>query len=284
MDTATGTQSNLDRRTTSGLVDVGATRLHHEVRGSGPPVLFISGATGDAGEWMHVAPTLAEGFTVVTYDRRGYSRSPRPDGWTSTSMTEQAGDAAALLRALDLAPAVVVGHSGGGSIACALVVHHPEVVRHAVLYEPALVAVVPPGTGMFEGLLSATVQAMAQGGPRRGMEVFMRGNTNDDVVASIDPALYERCLDNGTVFFSIEWPMFSTFVPDRERMRAAGVPLTVVTGVEDRGRWYEAAAAWLADGTGAERAELPGGHVGYASHPAEFVAGIRRIIGQGAAE
>jgi pimeloyl-ACP methyl ester carboxylesterase len=110
--------------TASGLIDVGTTRLYHEVRGSGP-ALFITGGTGDAGEWADVAPTLAEECTVVTYDRRGMSRSPRPDGWTATSMAEAADDAAALLRALELAPTVVVGHSGGASVACSLVVRHP---------------------------------------------------------------------------------------------------------------------------------------------------------------
>jgi alpha-beta hydrolase superfamily lysophospholipase len=73
-------------------------------------VLLISGGMGDAGQWAPVAPTLAEEFTVVTYDWRGFSRSPRPDGWTATSVAELADDAAALLRDCDLAPAAVSAH------------------------------------------------------------------------------------------------------------------------------------------------------------------------------
>jgi len=137
--------------TTSGLIQAGTTRLYHELRGSGP-ALLITGGTGDAGEWTNLAPTLAEEYTVVTYDRRGMSRSPRPDGWTATSMAEQADDAAALLHALDLAPAVVVGHSGGASVACSLVARHPEAVRLAVLYEPPLLTVVPQGQQMVAGM------------------------------------------------------------------------------------------------------------------------------------
>jgi pimeloyl-ACP methyl ester carboxylesterase len=266
--------------TTSGLIQAGTTKLYHEVHGSGP-ALLITGGTGDAAEWTRLAPTLAEDCTVVTYDRRGMSRSPRPDGWTATSMTEQADDAAALLRALDLAPAVVVGHSGGASMACCLVVRHPEVVRHAVLYEPPLLAMVPDGEALVAGLRAAAEQAMAEGGPRRAMEVFIRGNAGDEVAdkwfESLDPTGRDRILDNGAVFFPIELPAFAAFIPDPQGMQASGVALTVAVGAENRDTWYGAAAAWLAEGTGAELLELPGGHGGFVSHPQEFIELVRRI-------
>lgn len=269
-------QSNVEGRTTSGLLDIGATKLYLEVRGSGPPLLFI---TGDADEWAQVAPTLAEEFTVVTYDRRGFSRSPRPDGWIATSMAEQTDDAAALLRTLDLAPAAVVGHGSGGAIACSLVARHPEVVRQAVIYEPPLFAVVPNGEEIAAGIRATAEQAVAEGGPRHAMEVFMRTIVGDEVFESLDfdPAGAERILDNGEVFFSIDLPPVGTFVPDRDRMRASEVPLTVVVGKENRDTWFGAAASWLAEGTGADSVELPGGHVGYLTHPKEFVEMVRRI-------
>jgi pimeloyl-ACP methyl ester carboxylesterase len=268
--------------TTSGLIHAGTTRLYHEVRGSGP-ALLITGGTGDAGEWANLAPTLAEECTVVTYDRRGMSRSPRPDGWTATSMSEQADDAAALPRALDLTPAVVVGHSGGASVACSLVVRHPEVVRHAVLYEPPLLAVVPDGQALLASLRAAAEQAIAEGGPRHAMEMFIRGNAGDEVAdqwfESLDPPGRDRILDNGAVFFPIELPAFATFVPDPRGMQASGVPLTVVAGAQNRDTFLGAAAAWLAEGTGADLVELPGGHGGFVSHPKEFIELARRIVG-----
>jgi pimeloyl-ACP methyl ester carboxylesterase len=267
--------------TISGLIQAGTTKLYHQVRGSGPGLL-ITGGTGDAGEWTNLAPTLAEECTMVTYDRRGMSRSPRPDGWTATSMAEQADDAAALLRALDLTPAVVVGHSGGASMACCLVVRHPELVRHAVLYEPPLLAVVPDGEALVAGLRAVIEQAMAESGPRHAMEAFIRGNAGDEVAdqwfESLNPTDRDRILDNGAVFFPIELPAFAAFVPDPEGMRASGVPLTVVAGERNRDTWYGAAAAWLAEGTGADLIELPGGHGGFVSHPQEFIELVRRIL------
>jgi pimeloyl-ACP methyl ester carboxylesterase len=265
----------------SGLIDVGTTKLYHEVVGSGPALLLVTGGTGGADEWAPVVPTLAEGLTVITYDRRGMSRSPRPDGWTATSMAEQADDAAALLRALALASVTVVGHSGGASIACSLVVRHPELVRHAVLYEPPLLAVAPEGKAVVAGYQAMIDQAMAEGGPRRAMEAFMRANAGDQLVdelfASLPSAQRDLILDNGAVFFPIELPAFAAFVPDRDRMRASGVPLTVAVGAENRDTWFGAASRWLAEGTGAELVELPGGHVGYLTHPEAFVELVRRV-------
>ena len=107
---------------------------------------------------------------------------------------------------------------------------------------------------------------MAEGGPRHAMEVFIRGNAGDEVAdqwfESLDPSGRDRILDNGAVFFPIELPAFAAFVPDRNRMQASGVPLTVAVGAENRDTWYGAAATWLAEGTGAELVELPGGLVG----------------------
>ena len=63
-------------------------------------MLFVAGATGDGGHFERVAEILSDEFTVVTYDRRGNSRSPRPDGWDSTPTEEHSEDAAELIESL----------------------------------------------------------------------------------------------------------------------------------------------------------------------------------------
>src|SRR5437870_4353651 len=117
-------------------IAVHGTDIYYELQGSGPPLLWISGATGDAGHFERVADLLSDEFTVVTYDRRGNSRSSAPAGWESTSTDEQADDAAALLRGLALDPAAVFGNSYGAIIALDLLIRHPEAVRGAILHEP----------------------------------------------------------------------------------------------------------------------------------------------------
>jgi pimeloyl-ACP methyl ester carboxylesterase len=97
------------------MVSVNGAELYHEVRGSGPPVLLIMGATGDGGHFDTLADLLADEFTVITYDRRGNGRSPPPAGWTTTSAEEQADDAAALVDSLAVGPLAVFGTSSGGT-------------------------------------------------------------------------------------------------------------------------------------------------------------------------
>ena len=166
--------------------------LYSEVRGSGTAVLLISGATGDAGHWEQVAGRLADEFTVVSYDRRGNSRSPRPINWTRTSADEQADDAAGLLRTLGLAPAAVVGTSSGAVIALNLLLRHPDVLRGALVHEPPLLPVLTDPQAVMAPVQEAIQAEMAAGGPRRGLAAFLRAAGGDAVYERLDP-VYQSC-------------------------------------------------------------------------------------------
>jgi pimeloyl-ACP methyl ester carboxylesterase len=122
--------------TPAGTIDVNGVRLYYELHGSGEPLVLVHGSWGDARSWRLVVPGLAESFRVVVYDRRGHSRSERPD--TPGSVDEDGEDLAALLEALDLAPAHVVTNSYGGNIALRLATRRPEVFRSLSCHEPPL--------------------------------------------------------------------------------------------------------------------------------------------------
>ena len=122
--------------TPADTIDVNGVRLYYELHGSGEPLVLVHGSWGDARNWRFVVPGLAESFRVVVYDRRGHSRSQRPD--TPGSVDEDGDDLAALLEALDLAPAHVVTNSYGGNIALRLATRRPEVFRSLSCHEPPL--------------------------------------------------------------------------------------------------------------------------------------------------
>src|SRR3712207_4797535 len=97
---------------------IDGAELHHQLTGRGDPLVLVHGAWTDHTSWQFVVPALSRSHRVLVYDRRGHSRSERPPGEAPRSRHED--DLAGLLEALDLAPAVLVGNSFGGSIALGL--------------------------------------------------------------------------------------------------------------------------------------------------------------------
>src|SRR5690349_12079780 len=74
----------------------GAT-LYYDVRGTGPVLLISQSGEGDADRTVDLVDALAEDFTVVTYDRRGLSRSVLDDPAAVPTMVEHADDVHRLL-------------------------------------------------------------------------------------------------------------------------------------------------------------------------------------------
>src|SRR3954466_4318618 len=93
------------------------TEIYFKDWGTGPIVTFSHGWPLNADAWDAQMLFLGErGFRVIAHDRRGHGRSGQT--WTGNHMDTYADDLAALIEALDLKDAVLVGHStGGGEVA-----------------------------------------------------------------------------------------------------------------------------------------------------------------------
>lgn len=140
--------------TTRTLVPVGGTALAVEQRGAGPALLLVHGAGEDASMLAAQAEALATtGYHVVSYDRRGTGDSGR-EGWPGEGADQHADDAAALLRALDLGPAVTVGLSSGGVVALAMAARHPESASRVIAWEPPAVGLLPGGDAITAALMA----------------------------------------------------------------------------------------------------------------------------------
>lgn len=264
-------------------IKVNSASLYYELRGDGPPVLFVSGATGDAAHWGGAAEALADEFTVLTYDRRWNSRSSRPPERTEAPLSEHADDAAALLRELDLGPAVAYGSSSGAIYVTDLLLRHPDVLAGAVMHEPPFIAVTsdPDAVGAALGTLIA--DSMAQGGPPAAMAAFLRAMVGDVAFASYDHELIARCMGNGETFFGLEMPAMQPYLPARAQLSQVGVPCVVAVGEENAAsesalHWLYETSAWLAEGLSVELTLSPGGHAPQASHPEPFVQWLRPIL------
>jgi esterase len=117
-----------------GFVKARGSSLYYEEQGEGPPILLIPPAGSTASTWGTLVGDLAGAGRVIAYDRRGYARS---GGEVVRSAAEHTRDAAAVLEALEAAPAVAVGTSAGATIALDLAVRRPDLVRAVVVHEAA---------------------------------------------------------------------------------------------------------------------------------------------------
>ena len=140
--------------TNAAAIEVDGTTLHVERRGAGEPLLLIHGGGEDAAMLSAQAERLAAvGYEVVTYDRRGTGGSGR-EHWPGGGATRHADDAAALLDALDLSPATVLGVSSGAVIALDLAARHPAAVSRTIAWEPPAAGVVPGGAAITAELMA----------------------------------------------------------------------------------------------------------------------------------
>jgi pimeloyl-ACP methyl ester carboxylesterase len=206
-------------------------------------VLLIMGATGDAGHFATVAGRLAGEFTVVTYDRRGNSRSSRPLGWGTTTVEEQADDAAG-------SPAAVFGSSSGAICALSLLIRHPELVRGAILHEPPMLSVLKRADDVQAAIGQLIEAGMAAGGPPAALERFWRFVAGDADWEGLEPGLRERMLGNAETFLGVERRLES-YPPDDATLAAIAMPVQVLPG--EQRHWFIAEVdGWLASRLGVE--------------------------------
>jgi pimeloyl-ACP methyl ester carboxylesterase len=267
----------MDIASTGNLLEINGANIYHERRGSGPSVLFIAGATGDSGHFQRVAEILSDEFTVVTYDRRANSRSPRPEGWESTSTEEQSDDVAGLIEALGIAPVAIFGNSAGAIIGLDLVVRHPELVRGAILHEPPMIAGMSNPEEVMGAIQQVVEGGMQNGGPRGGCETFFRFVAGDEVFENLDPHLRERMLGNGETFFGPEMGAFEPYHPGEAALTAVEVPVRVMVGTESA-PFFAETAQWLAERLGVESETLTGGHTPYFDRPQEMAEALRPLL------
>ncbi len=118
-------------------VRVGGTTIHGRRGGSGPPLLLLHGIPETHLMWHRVAPALAEEFTVVVTDLRGYGDSGTPASTADHApyaMREIARDQVAVMRSFGHRRFGVAGHDRGGRCAYRMALDSPGAVdRLAVL-------------------------------------------------------------------------------------------------------------------------------------------------------
>ncbi len=157
-------------------VDVGGHRLRVAVSGDGEPTFVcLHGLVDSLAIWDRVAGPLAGRGRVVRVDQRGHGGSEAPAG--PYRREDLAADVAALIRALDLERAVLVGHSMGGIVAMATALAHPERVAGLVLIGTA---------SQCNEKTAGWYERIAQAGEREGLAGLVRSIYGPDSRKTLD--------------------------------------------------------------------------------------------------
>lgn len=105
--------------------------IHYEEMGKGHPLIFVSGLGGVARYWQPQMAEFAKHFRVIAYDHRGTGASDRTQ--RKFSIEQMAAETLALLDALKIERAHLVGHSTGGAIGQTIALEHPQRLARMVL-------------------------------------------------------------------------------------------------------------------------------------------------------
>lgn len=123
--------------------------LHYQSRGEGPALVMLHGLYGSGQNWGRHVRRLGEAYRVITPDLRNHGRSPHATPMTYPAM---AADVLALLDALEIETANIIGHSMGGKVAMYTALDAPHRVQRLCAVDIAPLA--------YQGNQGPIIQAM----------------------------------------------------------------------------------------------------------------------------
>jgi len=258
----------------TGYLKVPGATLHYQVCGTGPTLLIIQGGARDADRAAAFAKQLAPAYRVVTYDRRGLSRSRLDDPAQAVNIEVHGEDAHRLLAALTGEPAFVVGSSLGALIALDLMGTHPEQVRMLVAHEPIAAELLDEPE---RGRLRAGQRELETSFRHDGIFVAiakLAAMTGDADTA--DPGAGKAA--DLQFFLGNDAAAARRYTLKLSTLRAAAGRIVPGAGIGSRGRLLHRCAEGLAGRLHRPLVEFPGGHSGYVFVPDAFAATLQAIL------
>lgn len=274
------------------------TEIALRVGGAGPPLLLLHGYPQTHVMWHRIAPALAERFTVVCADLRGYGDSGKPKGGSdhaAYSKRAMARDQVEVMAALGFERFSLCGHDRGARVAHRLALDHPErVERIAVLdiaptlrmYADTDRAFATAYYHWFFLIQPAPLPERLIGGDPAFWLRSCLGKWGRDEGAFAPEALaeYERCFADPAAIHATCEDYRAAAGIDLEHDRAdlgtrLPMPLLVLWGEKGLvGRTWDVPAVWRERAAAVQGAALPCGHFLPEEAPDETLAALRAFF------
>ncbi len=262
----------------SRFVQAGGVRWHVQVMGHGPVLLLLHGTGAATHSWRDLAPLLARRFTVVAPDLPGHGFSSLPSG-PGLSLPGMAAAVAALLGALQLAPALAAGHSAGAAVLTRMALDGTIAPRSLIALNGALLPLEGAAGHLFSPLARLLVGFAAVPALLAWVaaDPAVVDRVLDGTGSRLDArgrALYARLLRRprhigATLGMMANWQLERL----ARQLPKLPVPLLLVVGALDRTVPPGEARRVQAMVPGARRLALPGlGHLAHEERPAAVAA------------
>jgi pimeloyl-ACP methyl ester carboxylesterase len=259
----------------------GAT-LFYRVRGNGPLLLILAGGHGDADTTDALCEKLIDRYTVVTYDRRGLSRSTIEAAAGSPTIATHSEDVHQLLAALTPDSSIVFGSSRGALIGLDLVARHPKQVDILVAHEPPAWELLPDAERDRAIVASDDVVKTFRGeGATAALQKMaaVAGIDYEDREPEVPlPRSSPQIAANMDFFFAHDAPAVNDYRLDIAALKVTSTRIVVAGGQSSRDSAPHRCAAALAVRLGTTLVEFPGGHTGWLLRPNAFAAELAHVI------
>jgi pimeloyl-ACP methyl ester carboxylesterase len=260
-------------------VSVNGAELEVDVQGSGEPIVFIHGA-GIADSFLPVVidPAVRDHYRTIRYRRRGHGGSSPVDG--PFSVSDHAIDCRALLEALGVEKAHVVGQSYAGAVALQLAVDAPEVVASLALFEPALMAV--PSAPQFLEAVGPILDRYGSGDRVGAVHAFFAAVGGPDWRSHVESTVQgglEQAENDAATLFESDMPSLQAWEFGAEQAAKINQPVLYVLGSDSPpvfGEGRDLLHSWLPR---TEDAVLAGAtHMLQMDRPAEAAAALADFV------
>lgn len=274
---------------TTGQLPTPEVSIYYTIRGAGPMLLILQGGAGNADGSEDLANRISDGFTVITYDRRGLSRST-PLQAERYDIAAHSADAARLIAALSDEPAFVFGSSIGALIGLDLAAHYGTHVRALIAHEPPVLRLLE-GVEQQEAFRRHTeaLQTFQRDGIAAAMKLMVAlsgldiNDREPEVPApalAADPRIAAQRSADLRHFLTFDAPAVMQYQPDLAALTAAGSKIVPAAGSTSPVTIPYCCATALAALLGTDVATFPGGHSGYILRPKAFAARLHELLRQ----
>ena len=223
---------------TAATIEGAGVELAYDERGDGQPVVLVHGTASTRAIWAEVRDELEGGFRTIAYDRRAYGESGEPEGFRAAPVGEHGDDLIAFLRALDLAPALLCGHSFGAMTCLDAIVREPGLVRAAVLIEPPMLWLAAGGAEAASELRTAVEGGARERGAPGAVDAFLTGVGGP---AALDLLGNERraAAHRAARAFAADLAAAGAWSVPPRALRAMETPVVLVAGTRTKPGWRE---------------------------------------------